>query len=108
MIWLFVILAGIGLSHLIVDGAIFSRPRGWVVEKGPDWLKKLVTCYQCTGFWTGMLSGLLSGIFVNEWGAGWWGRLLVFPMFYGWAVSYLSMAAAAALNYLDRPWGNEK
>jgi hypothetical protein len=108
MIWLLVILAGIGLSHLIVDGSIFSRPRGWVVEKGPAWLKQLVTCYQCTGFWTGIVCGLMSGIFINELVLdGWWARLLALPVLYGFTVSYLSMAAAATLNYLDRPWGEK-
>lgn len=105
MIWLLVILAGVGLSHLIVDGSIFARPRGWIVEKGPDWLKKLVTCYQCTGFWTGLVAGLMSGVVTNE--NGWLASLVVLPLLYGFAVSYLSMAGAAALNYLDRPWGEK-
>lgn len=107
MIWLLVILAGVGLSHLIVDASIFSRPRGWIVEKGPSWLKTLITCYQCTGLWTGLFAGLLSGIFINEWTTSWFGRIGAVPLLYGFAVSYLSMAAAALLNYLDRPWSND-
>lgn len=107
MFCILVILAGIGLSHLVVDGSIFSRPRGWIVSNGPDWLKKLVTCYQCTGFWTGLITGLISGIFINEWTAELAGRYFAIPLFYGFAVSYLSMSAAAMLNYLDRPWTNE-
>jgi hypothetical protein len=106
---LFVILAGIGLSHLIVDGSIFHRPRGWVVSHGPEWLKQLVTCYQCTGFWTGAVSAFAYGCYVDEWNADWTGRLLLFPLLYGFIVSYLSMAGAALLNYLDQPYyKNEK
>jgi hypothetical protein len=107
MILLFVLLAGIGLSHIIVDGSIFAYPRGWVVTHGPEWLKKLISCYQCTGFWTGLLVGVASGIFINEFNTSLIGRLFVMPILYGFAVSYLSMTGAALLNYLDRPWGNE-
>jgi hypothetical protein len=112
MFWILVLLSGVGFSHIIVDGSIFATPRGWIVSKGPEWLKKLVTCYQCTGFWTGLIVGVLSGVFINEWAPKlddglWLERLLVIPVMYGFAVSYLSMMAAAALNYLDRPWGKD-
>jgi hypothetical protein len=104
MIWLLILLAGVGLSHIVVDGSIFSKPRSWVVQKGPEWLKTLVTCYQCVGFWNGLFLGVLSGIFINEWSTEWVGRLFLIPLFYAAATSYLSMAGAATLNYLDQPW----
>lgn len=108
MIWLLVVLAGVGFSHIIVDGTVFARPRGWIVSKGPAWIKQLISCYQCTGFWTGAVIGLLTGIFVNEWSTNWIGRLVALPFIYGAAVSYSSMGAAALLNYLDRPWSSDK
>jgi hypothetical protein len=108
MIWIFVLLAAVGFSHIIVDGSILAKPRGLIVAYGPAWLKDLIACYMCSGFWTGLLLGLLSGVFINEWGATWFARLFVLPVVYGSATSYLSMFGAALLNYLDKPWSSDK
>ena len=48
------ILACWGLTHLIVSGKILERPRNWLIIKSP-FLEGLLTCYQCTGFWTGII-----------------------------------------------------
>lgn len=105
MMFLAFLLATIGLCHIIVDGAIFAKWRGWIVQKGPEWAKKLISCYQCTGFW----SGIIVGSFMQPFsGTLWW---VVGTIACGFISSYASMFAAAFLNYLDAPYvqsGNKK
>ena len=45
------ILASAGLTHIIVDSDIMESLRNICPKK----IKKLLTCHQCTGFWSGML-----------------------------------------------------
>jgi hypothetical protein len=110
------LLAAVGMSHLFVDGTIFDWLRKILIEKYKvtrPWVLTLISCYQCTGFWTGALMGLFLqpiswGLFDHLW---WFVALLfslplwlvVTPFIFGCAASYLSMAAAAFLNYLDAP-----
>jgi hypothetical protein len=101
MFWAF-LLASVGMTHILVDAALPPLVvfRSWVVEKGPDWLKKLVSCYQCMGVWSGFVLGaILHPLPETPW--------LVDAFVCGCASSYASMAAAALLNYLDRPWGGD-
>ena len=51
------ILACIGMTNIIVDGAIFDKPRNFL--KGLPFFGKLVTCHQCAGFWCGGLCYLM-------------------------------------------------
>jgi len=117
-LFLIALVAGIGLSHLIVDGNIFAKLRGDLVKKYRDtqpWVIELITCYQCTGFWAGAVMGLLlQPIYWYHtfshvlW--GWFALVLSIPFYLLWtpvitgaATSYVSMAAAALLNWLDAP-----
>lgn len=102
------LLAGVGLSHLIVDGSIFKRLRGLLLEKYQHthtWVLELISCYQCTGFWAGALVALF--LQPIAWGFSWYWNvplwLIITPLIFGFAVSYLSMVGAALLNYLDAP-----
>jgi hypothetical protein len=102
------LLAAVGLSHLAVDGSIFKGVRGRLVKKYKEthpWVLELITCYQCTGFWSGVFVALL--LQPISWGFSWYWCLplwlFVTPLVFGFATSYLSMAGAAFLNYLDAP-----
>ncbi len=117
-LFLIAVLAGIGLSHLVVDGSIFAKLRGSLVEKYKDtkpWVVELITCYQCTGFWGGVVMGLILQPFhwYTDLSFVLWKwlaivlsiplYLLTTPVIVGCATSYVSMAAAGFLNWLDAP-----
>lgn len=113
------VLAAIGMSHIIVDGDIFAKWRGDIVMKyknNPNhWMVKLVTCYQCTGLWSGVFMSLflqpihwyaLLSPMLLEWFTVTLCiplYLVITPFIVGCASSYCSMAGAAFLNYLDAP-----
>ena len=48
------IFAAWGLTHLLVSGRILDKFRNWIMVKS-KFLNDLLTCYQCTGFWAGLL-----------------------------------------------------
>lgn len=54
-------LATIGLTNIIVHGKILdvSGVRPWVKSKLHPDVFQLFECYECTGFWAGVLMGLL-------------------------------------------------
>jgi len=83
-------IAVIGLTNIIADPAtIFQPVRDFIANKAEtsgawNWLDKLVSCYQCTGFWIGILCGMVlisfnffvlvficgpAGSFIATWGA---------------------------------------
>jgi hypothetical protein len=54
------ILAVIGMTHIVVDSEIMEPVETWA----EDWLPSklhyaLFNCYQCSGFWCGVMLGLL-------------------------------------------------
>ena len=103
-------IAVIGITNIIVDPAtIFQLVRDWVVKEESKpifkkidiflrgypsrffvWLDKLMSCYQCSGFWVGLLCGAI---------------LISYNPFYvfvcGGAGSFISTWAAIYLNYLE-------
>lgn len=115
-ILLLALIAGVGLCHLVVDGSIFAKWRGELITKYREsrpWVVELISCYQCAGFWSGVVMGLILqpvewNLFAYMW---WWLALvlslplylLVTPIIIGCATSYLSMGGAALLNWLDAP-----
>ncbi len=80
----FYILASVGLAHVFVSGKIMNFFRTWLEPNPNDpkvgdpnynilsfysfksYIKEINTCFQCTGFWTGLFFGLtnkgLSGL----------------------------------------------
>ena len=84
-------LAVVGLTNIIVDPASIARPLREYVEKNcPSWLDKLLSCYQCSGTWSGFLLGyLLVGTDLGT----------VFAC--GMAGSFLATISATYLNYLE-------
>lgn len=54
-------LAGVGITNLIVNGAIFDAPRNFIVRNSP-FLGKMITCMMCSGYWVGFVMGFIAGI----------------------------------------------
>lgn len=118
-LFMIAVFSAIGMSHIIVDGDIFSKLRGYFFNKYKNepnhWIIKLITCYQCTGFWSGVFMGIILQpfswydlMFNMFW--NWFAiivcvpfYLIITPFIVGCASSYFSMAGAALLNYLDAP-----
>lgn len=84
-------LAVIGMTNIIVDPATIMQPvRNLIEQKGPSWLNKLVSCYQCSGTWVGFICGY---ILISK---------DIFVVFLcGMAGSFLATFAATYLNYLE-------
>ncbi len=111
MFFLFWCLAVIGLTHIIVDSHIVQHLKHKLFYKtGEDGLPTLrddlsivqkelefmLRCYQCTGFWV----GLVLGVWLNPIDTSffWWPFMW---LGYAFAGSFLGPLGAALLNYLD-------
>ena len=64
MTFLFFVLATIGLTNILVHGLILDlikiygkSIRQWM--QNWEWSKELFSCYECTGFWSGLVCGTL-------------------------------------------------
>jgi hypothetical protein len=90
MIWLF-FLAVIGMTHILIDSEIMEPVDTWARQHLPPKLYHgLFECYQCAGFWCGvLLSPLVS--------------LNPFVMFAcGCAGSFLADYSESAFKHLER------
>jgi len=54
--FLLFILAGVGITNLVVNATILDNPRDFIIKHSP-FLGKLITCMMCSGFWIGFLIG---------------------------------------------------
>jgi hypothetical protein len=87
--------AVIGLTNIIVDPAVIFKPiRDFIAKKAETnkiiaFFNELLSCYQCTGFWVGLLCGaiLSSNIFLI---------MLAAP-----AGRFIATMGALFLNYLE-------
>lgn len=59
MNFLIYILIGWGITDILVNGSIFNGIRNYFLVKSPS-IGKLFSCIQCSGFWVGILMGILS------------------------------------------------
>ena len=59
MDYLIYILVGWGITDILVNGSILQGIRNYFLVQLP-FLGKLFTCVQCSGFWVGILLGILS------------------------------------------------
>jgi hypothetical protein len=82
------LLAIVGFTFLVVDGAIFAGVKATIPW---PWLTYLLGCYQCSGFWSGLVVGLCID--------------LPAALLYAAAGSFLSVVAAALLRRLGT-WPN--
>ncbi len=53
------ILSAVGMCLIFVDSHIMERPRKLIKHLLPSEVAKVFECYQCMGFWTGVVSGLI-------------------------------------------------
>lgn len=87
----FFIFGCIGMTHIFIDGDIFSSIRDKLQLILPEKLYSMITCYQCLGFWVGIISALMCFGFIS-----------IFQLFMGGcASSFLSLFAANLMNYLE-------
>lgn len=56
---LFYIIIGWSITSILVNGSIFDPLRIYLLVKKPI-LHKLFSCMQCSGFWVGIIMGILS------------------------------------------------
>jgi hypothetical protein len=56
---LFYLIIGWSITSILVNGSIFDPLRIYLLVKKPI-LHKLFSCMQCSGFWVGVVIGLLS------------------------------------------------
>ena len=83
------ILGVIGLTHIIVDSEISEPARQWAEVNWP-WLGRMMDCYQCCGWWCGLLLGPLLS----------WNPLTWFVA--GCAGSFLAQLGWLVLDSLER------
>ena len=80
-----------GITNIVVRSYFFQGFRDWFINPN---LRYLVNCAQCTGFWVGVLFAPFCT-----------GYYLMFPVighvFYACAVSILSSAFIAGLDYVS-------
>jgi len=48
----------IGITSIIVDGEIFKPIKDYIENKVPKFINTLLNCYQCSGFWVGIIFGV--------------------------------------------------
>jgi uncharacterized membrane protein (DUF441 family) len=56
---LYFILIAWSITSILVNGTIFDRLRVYLLIKAPT-LHKLFSCMQCSGFWVGIILGILA------------------------------------------------
>lgn len=92
-------LSTIGLASILVESVIFQPLRDWLKDNQNDSkykkyikvkLSKIFSCFQCMGFWTGVVCGLILISF---------NPLIVLCC--GFAGSFLSPLSMTFINYLE-------
>ena len=84
------VLASIGFCNIMIESFIMESLRNWIQGRVYPSVYKIFTCYQCMGFWTGLICGLIL-ISLNP----------LIALCCGFAGSFLSTLAATFLNYLE-------
>lgn len=59
MEWIILSLLGWSATSILVNGSIFDQIRIYLQVKIP-FISKLMTCIQCSGFWVGVLIGIIA------------------------------------------------
>jgi hypothetical protein len=86
-------LASIGLCHVLVDGSFMAPVKDYLSRKGWQRLVRMLNCYQCAGFWSGVVAGLV--LLLGQWVP------YLHLLLYGFAASFLAPLAAVCLGYLN-------
>lgn len=88
-IFILFVLASVGLTLLVVDSSILEPFRNLMKWILPASAYKVFECYQCAGFWCGIVCGFL--FTVNPF-------MLIMC---GCAASFLASSAVLVMNYLE-------
>jgi hypothetical protein len=86
-------LASIGLCHAVVDSALMAPVKDYLGHQGWERLLRMLNCYQCAGFWSGVLVGLI--LLLGRWVPS------LHLLLYGWAASFLGPLGAVLVGYLN-------
>lgn len=89
-------LAAVGMTHIVVDGVILEGMRNWLQRHLSERVYQVFECYQCAGFWCGMIAGYFTVAMFMPW----WTQAPI-TFFCGCAGSYLSAVAAIHMNVLE-------
>jgi hypothetical protein len=92
-LWIFII-GVIGITHIIVESKLLKPVREWIKPRFPK-LYELLTCYQCSGFWVGLICGI--PYYTLCW------QLIFWLFLFGGMGSILSVIAATVLDRIQRP-----
>jgi hypothetical protein len=86
-------LSSIGLCHLLVDSALMAPVKDYLGTHGWQRLVWMLNCYQCAGFWSGLVAGLV--LLLGQWVP------YLHLLLYGLAASFLGPLAAVFLGYMN-------
>jgi len=119
------ILAGVGITSIVVDSEFFA---GWKDDFGKAikartdklgddlapkdtilWLMRkvyyMLNCYQCSGFWVGLVLGALLHPLGDHCSHFW---RIPEAILAGGAISYAAQTGMALYNYLNVQYGNKQ
>lgn len=98
------VLGSIGFTMIMVGSTIMNTPREWAKKKFP-FIGGVFDCYQCMGWWTGLVSffilfNMSPYVGLLGWSLGFMGYLFK-AVIAGCASSFLSVLTMTYLNYLE-------
>jgi hypothetical protein len=110
--------AGIGLTSIIVDSEFFSQRKQKYQDRTKEIEEKdgaenkivqrrkkifyMLNCYQCSGFWVGILLSL----FLHPFNMSWY-LLPLECLIGGGVISYTAQVGMALFNYLNVSYGSQ-
>lgn len=53
------IVGAVGMTQIIVESEISNKFKSVLEKIAPVFLMKMLNCYQCSGFWSGIFMGLI-------------------------------------------------
>jgi hypothetical protein len=86
-------LASIGLCHVLVDSFLMAPVKDYLSRHGWERFVRMLNCYQCAGFWSGVAAGLI--LLLGRW------IPYLHLLLYGLAASFLGPLAAVVFGYLN-------
>jgi hypothetical protein len=93
LLWIF---GCIGMTHIIVESDISKKFKDFIEPYTPNFIFKALGCYQCTGFWSGVIITTAYLIMQDNINDFWF---LIFVG--GCASSFLSTFSAILLTYFE-------
>jgi uncharacterized membrane protein YeaQ/YmgE (transglycosylase-associated protein family) len=103
--FLIFVFATIGLTNIFVESVIMQPLREWVGKRSNQWflgkISQILDCYQCCGFWCGLIIGLIMfSIFPGSF-FYYLLRNIIVGLICGFAGSFLATFTALLINYLE-------